>query len=132
MIYIILFLISFLFFLIIDLAWLGIFAKKTYQKYIGDNLSKKPKWIVAFIFYVIYNIFLVVFVIEPAIYNSNIYDAITYGASFGFITYATYDLTNYATLKSWSLNIVFIDIIWGSFLVSLVSLMTFITYGWLF
>lgn len=132
MIYIILFLISFLFFLIIDLAWLGIFAKKTYQKYIGDNLSKKPKWIVAFIFYVIYNIFLVVFVIEPAIYNSNIYGAIIYGASFGFITYATYDLTNYATLKSWSLNIVFIDIIWGSFLVSLVSLMTFITYGWLF
>jgi uncharacterized membrane protein len=62
------------------------------------------------------------FAIYPAVEKASVWQAIIYGILFGFFTYSTYDLTNYATLKGWPLNIVFIDIAWGSVLSGLVSL----------
>ena len=111
-----LFLIAFVVFFIIDMLWLGLIAKNVYQKFIGHLLKKDVNWVAAIIFYLLFIIGLVVFVIEPAVAKASLTDALLYGALFGLITYATYDLTNLATLKSWPIGITYIDLAWGTFL----------------
>ncbi|MGK0254052.1 MAG: putative membrane protein [Mariniflexile sp.] len=125
------YLLTFLVFLIIDMLWLGVIAKSIYQKYLGGFLSDNVNWTAAFIFYFIYVIGISIFAIYPSVNKDSVYNAIFMGALFGFFTYATYDLTNLATLKGWPLKIVFIDIIWGSILSALVSFSGFYIVKWL-
>ena len=108
-------------FLIIDLAWLGIIAKNIYQKYLGGFLSSTVNWYAAIIFYLLYILGISVFAIYPSVNKDSAVRAIMLGALFGFIAYATYDLTNLATIKDWPLPIVFIDMIWGAVLTAIVS-----------
>lgn len=103
-------------FFAIDLLWLGIIAKNLYSKYLGDFLADQVNWTAALIFYLLFIIGIFVFAIMPAVEKNELQYAIIYGALFGFFTYATYDLTNLATLKNWPLTIVFIDMAWGAFL----------------
>jgi uncharacterized membrane protein len=112
-------------FFIIDIIWLGVIAKNLYAKYLGEFLSDQVNWTAAIIFYLIFIAGILIFAIYPAIEKSSLTYAIIYGLLFGFFTYATYDLTNYATLKGWPLNIVFIDIIWGTLLSGMVSVSGF-------
>jgi len=112
-------------FLIIDLTWLGIIAKDLYRKYLGHYLTDNVNWTAAIIFYILFVIGISIFAIYPAINKNSALSAIILGALFGFFTYATYDLTNLATLKEWPLTIVIIDIIWGTFLAASVSLSGF-------
>jgi len=112
-------------FLIIDLTWLGIIAKDLYRKYLGHYLTDNVNWTAAIIFYILFVIGISIFAIYPAINKNSALSAIILGALFGFFTYATYDLTNLATLKEWPLTIVIIDIIWGTFLSASVSLSGF-------
>ena len=112
-------------FLIIDMAWLGLIAKNLYQKYLGDFLSDKVNWTAAFIFYLLYVVGISVFAIYPSVNQNSAMNAILMGGLFGFFAYATYDLTNSATLKGWPLPIVFIDIAWGVVLTAMVSLVGF-------
>lgn len=112
-------------FLIIDLAWLGLIAKDLYQKYLGDFMAEKVNWTAAIIFYLIYIVGISVFAIYPAVNMNSALNAALMGGLFGFFAYATYDLTNLATLKGWPLLIVFIDIAWGVVLTSMVSLSGF-------
>lgn len=112
---------TFIVFFLIDMAWLGFIAKGLYKKYLGGFMSEQINWPVAIIFYLLFVIGVFIFVILPAIEKDSIISAIKLGALFGLFTYATYDLTNLATLKNWPLNIVFIDIVWGSVLTSIVS-----------
>lgn len=112
-------------FLIIDLAWLGFIAKDLYKKYLGHYLTDNVNWTAAFIFYLLFVVGVSIFAIYPAVNKNSSLTAIILGALFGFFTYATYDLTNLATLKEWPLTIVFIDIAWGSFLTASVSLAGF-------
>jgi len=112
-------------FLIIDLAWLGLIAKNLYQKYLGSLLSDKVNWTAAIIFYLIYVVGISIFAIYPSVEKNSPTHALLFGALFGFFTYATYDLTNLATLKGWPLPIVFIDIAWGSALCAIVSISGF-------
>jgi uncharacterized membrane protein len=112
-------------FLIIDMAWLGFIAKDLYKKYLGTFLSEQVNWTAALIFYVLFVIGVFIFAILPSVEKNSHVSAITLGALFGFFTYATYDLTNLATLKNWPLNIVFIDILWGTFLTGIVSIAGF-------
>jgi uncharacterized membrane protein len=72
-----------------------------------------------------------IFVIYPSVKKGSVINAVLMGALFGFFTYATYDLTNLATLSGWPVTIVIIDIIWGSVLSSLVSLSGFYIVKWL-
>jgi len=109
-------------FFAIDMLWLGLVAKNIYQKHLGSLLSDKVNWPAAIIFYLIFIVGIFIFVINPSIEKHSVTRAIILGAVFGFISYATYDLTNYATLKGFPLNIVFIDLAWGAILTSLVSL----------
>ncbi len=125
------YLLTFVVFLLIDMLWLGIIAKNIYQKYLGDFLSDKVNWTAAFVFYFIYVAGISFFAIYPAVQKSSVCNAILMGALFGFFTYATYDLTNLATLKNWPLPIVFIDILWGIILSASVSLSGYYIVKWI-
>jgi uncharacterized membrane protein len=82
-------------------------------------------WTAAIIFYLIFIAGLIVFVIAPAVEKGEWMHALLFGALFGFITYATYDLTNLATLKEWPLLVSLVDMLWGAVLAASVSTITF-------
>ncbi len=115
------YILTFAVFFIIDMAWLGFVAKDIYKKYLGNLLSDNVNWIAAIIFYLLFVVGIFIFAIMPSVDKNSLQLAIILGALFGFFTYATYDLTNLATLKDWSLTIVFIDIVWGAVLTGIVS-----------
>ena len=117
------FLITFVVFMFVDLIWLGFVAKKLYSKYLGYIMSDKVNWSAAILFYVLFIIGLLVFVINPAKSVSN---ALLLGAFFGLVTYATYDLTNLATLKNWPIFITIIDLIWGTVLSASTSTISYL------
>ncbi|SEK73469.1 Uncharacterized membrane protein [Carnobacterium iners] len=121
--------IAFTIFLIIDLIWLGLVAKNLYKRELGFIMSDKPNWVAAIIFYLIFIAGLVFFVINPAIVSNSWTYALFAGMFLGFLTYATYDLTNLATLKNWPLKITIIDLIWGTTLGGSVSIITFFIAG---
>lgn len=112
-------------FLIVDLFWLVVISRKLYQKEIGFIMSSKPNWIAAAVFYFVFLLGIVFFVINPAVEKEQWLYALLAGAFFGFVTYATYDLTNLATLENWPIKITIIDLFWGSFIGGFVSTITF-------
>jgi uncharacterized membrane protein len=118
--------VAFAAFLVIDLVWLGFIANNLYRKYLGFIMRPSPNWTAAIVFYLLYLAGLVFFVINPAVEKSSWKFALLAGMFFGLITYATYDLTNLATLKDWPLLITVIDLIWGTTLGGLVSVITYI------
>ncbi len=118
-------------FLVIDLVWLGLVAKDLYRKYLGSFLSRDVNWTAAIIFYLLFIIGIFFFCILPAHAKQSLGTALLHGALFGFFTYATYDLTNLATLQNWPLPIVFIDIAWGSVLTASVSASGYGILKWL-
>lgn len=115
-------------FMAIDSIWLLYIAKDLYQKEIGHLLANNPNLIAALIFYLIFLFGLVYFVIEPNI-DKNVINIIVPSLLFGLITYATYDLTNLATLEKWPIKITIIDLIWGSFISMIVSILTHVVYN---
>ncbi len=126
------YLITFTVFIVIDLIWLGVIGQGIYQKYLGHLLKKDVNWIAAIIFYLLFILGLLVFVVGPAYLNEDILEAFLMGGLLGLIMYATYDLTNLATLKDWPLPITIIDLIWGTFLGSLTSGVAVILSLWIF
>ncbi len=112
-------------FLAIDLTWLGAIAKDRYNKALKQFLPKKFDLRKAFSFYLVYVVGLLVMVIVPAINADSLGIAMLRGAGFGFFTYATYDLTNWSTIKNWPTAITFQDIAWGAFLGWSVSTMSY-------
>jgi len=120
------FFVAFSTFLVIDGVWLALVAKKFYSKHLGYLMAKTPNFWAAGIFYLIYIIGLVVFVVSPSLKNGSLSSAILYGAFFGLCTYATYDLTNLATIKDWPLIITIVDLIWGTVLTASISAITFL------
>jgi uncharacterized membrane protein len=117
-------------FFAIDMVWLGFIAKNLYRKYLGSFLSETINWTAAIIFYLLFIVGIFYFAILPAVEKNSLAKAILGGALFGFFTYATYDLTNLATLKHWPLPIVFIDIAWGTILTGLVSTAGYFIVKW--
>lgn len=118
-------------FFAIDLLWLGVVAKDLYQKNLGHLLSPDVNWPAAFAFYFMYIAGIILFAVRPALADQSLFKAVLWGALFGFFTYATYDLTNLATLKAWPIKIVFIDIAWGVALCSLVASASYQIGRWL-
>ena len=113
-------------FFVIDMVWLVLVAKKFYQNQIGFLMKPDINWFAAIIFYLLFIAGLVIFVISPAVDKHSWVHAVIFGALFGLITYATYDLTNLATLKDWPLLVTFVDLIWGTVLASSISLITYL------
>lgn len=118
-------------FLVIDLVWLGVIAKGFYQNKLGFILSDQVNWPAAIVFYLIFIGGILFFAVRPAIDNNSWAQAVLLGALFGFFTYATYDLTNLATIRNWPLIVAVFDIIWGMCLCTLVSLASFGLAKWL-
>ena len=107
------------------MAWLVLVAKKFYQAQIGFLMKPDINWIAAIIFYLLFIAGLVTFVISPAVEKHSWVHAIIFGGLFGLITYATYDLTNLATLKDWPLLVTVVDLIWGTVLAASISGITY-------
>jgi len=118
--------IAFPVFLVIDMIWLGLVAKNFYAKHLGFLMKTNVNWTAAIIFYLLFIIGLVVFVITPALQKNSWVAALLLGALFGLITYATYDLTNLATIKNWPIIVTIIDLIWGTVLAASVSVVSFL------
>jgi uncharacterized membrane protein len=113
-------------FFAIDMVWLGFIAKNFYAKQIGGLMRPDINWTAAIIFYLIFIAGLVVFVITPAVLKSSWSHAVLMGAFFGFVCYATYDLTNLAVAKDWPVLVTIIDLIWGAVLAASVSVITYL------
>jgi uncharacterized membrane protein len=101
-------------FLVIDLVWLSVIAKSLYARYLGYLMAPKPNLLAAFVFYALFILGLLFFVINPALRQESWQVALFTGMFFGLVTYATYDLTNLATIRDWPILITIIDLIWGT------------------
>lgn len=112
-------------FLAIDMLWLTVIAKEFYAKQIGFLMKENVNFVAAFLFYLLFVVGVVVFVVTPSLEKESWLNALLFGALFGLITYATYDLTNLATIKDWPLLVTVIDLIWGSFIGAFVSTATY-------
>ena len=123
-----LFVTAFIIFLAIDFLWLGLIAKNVYSQELGSLMKPEVNFYAAFLFYAIFIVALTVFVIMPGIEAGSIWKVMLLGALFGLASYATYDLTNYATLANFPLKIVLIDLAWGTFLGTSTSTLTYIIY----
>ncbi|NVK35169.1 MAG: DUF2177 family protein [Rhodobacteraceae bacterium] len=103
-------------FLGIDYIWLTRVAKTFYFDRLGDIILDSPRMGAAVGFYAIYVVGILIFAVLPALKSGNLGSALIYGALFGFFAYGTYDMTNYATLRSWSLTVSAVDMAWGTVL----------------
>lgn len=112
-------------FFAIDMVWLGLIAKNFYRTKLSHVLSPDVVWPAAIVFYLIYIAGIVYFAVNPALKDASWQDALLKGALLGGLCYATYDLTNMATIAKWPIEIVVVDIIWGIVLTGSVSLITF-------
>ena len=112
-------------FAIIDAIWLKT-MNPFYRRQIGDLMADRPNLGYAVVFYVIYIAGIVFFALRPALDGGSWLGAVGYGAALGAFAYATYDLTNAATLKTWPWQLVVVDILWGAALTALATLA-----GWL-
>jgi len=112
-------------FFAIDMVWLGLIAKNFYSNQIGFLMKSEINWPAAVVFYLLFVVGLVVFVIAPAMEKNSWVHALLFGALFGLITYATYDLSNLATLKGWPVLVTVVDLAWGATLAASVSTATY-------
>ena len=113
-------------FLAIDMVWLGLVARTIYQKYLGFLLTPTTNWIAALLFYLLFILGILVFVVVPGLEKNSLKGTLLRAALFGLITYATYDLTNLATVKNWPVLITVIDMAWGTVLSVVVSYISFL------
>jgi len=98
----------------LDLLWLGVIAKPLYLQGIGHLMADKPNVAAAVLFYALFGLGLVVFAVLPAGPALGWGRTMAMAALFGFFAYATYDLTNLATLKQWPIGLSLLDISWGA------------------
>ena len=122
---------TFIIFLAIDFVWLSTMTNFFYKKQLGPLLAANPNLFAAGIFYAIYIFGLLALVVIPAAEQNSLVKAILLGAIFGLVCYATYDLTNQATLKHWPTIVTAVDIVWGITLSTLVSVGGFFLARWI-
>ena len=101
-------------FLVVDLVWLTQIARQFYASMLGDLLLEQPNVGIAVGFYLVYVLGIIIFAVAPALKTGELQTALIYGCLFGFFAYATYDLTNLATLKGWPVMMAVVDIAWGT------------------
>jgi uncharacterized membrane protein len=129
--YLKLYLITLAAFLSIDMLWLGLVARTLYRNYLGFLMAPKVNWLAAIIFYLLFVLGLLIFVVLPGVKENALGATLLRAALFGLITYATYDLTNLATLKDWPVFITVVDMAWGTVLSVAVGTIGFMAGKWL-
>ncbi len=118
-------------FLVLDGIWLSIMAGALYRPALGPIMLDKPVLWAAVLFYVIYLGGVVVLAVQPALGAGGWASAARSGAVLGFVAYATYDLTNQATLRNWSVHLTILDLIWGTFVTTTAATAATLITGWL-
>ncbi|MFP4126079.1 MAG: DUF2177 family protein [Alphaproteobacteria bacterium] len=113
-------------FLVVDAIWLGLVARDFYASRLGDMMKSPVDLKIAAGFYAVYVIGIVIFAVAPALAADAWRTALVKGALFGFFAYATYDLTNLATLEGWPVTVTVVDVVWGTGLTAGSALMGFI------
>lgn len=108
-------------FFAVDMVWLGVVAKTFYRKHLGYLMAPKVGWPAALLFYLLFIAGLVVFAVRPGLAAGGPGKALLLGALLGLVSYATYDLTNQATVKDWPVIVTVVDLVWGTALGGLVS-----------
>jgi uncharacterized membrane protein len=111
--------------LALDGLWLGLLAKDFYRQGLGHLMADSPRWLPALLFYLLYPVGLMVFAVLPQgqdVLPQELAPALLRGALFGFFAYATYDLSNWATLKDWPATVSLVDVAWGTFASCLATL----------
>jgi uncharacterized membrane protein len=119
-------------FFALDMLWLGVISKNYYKEKLGFLLSPDPNWAAAIVFYLLYIAGILFFAINPAFKDSSWQTALLNGAILGGLCYATYDLTNMATIAKWPAAIVVVDITWGAVLTGAVSTATYFIVSTIF
>jgi uncharacterized membrane protein len=122
---------SLLVFLVVDFIWLGWVAQSFYHRQLGELLSQRVNWPAAIAFYLIYIVGLMIFCVAPALNRTSLVNAMVLGGLYGFFTYATYELTNYALIQNWPAALVPVDIAWGVLLCTVVSAGGYMVGQWL-
>jgi uncharacterized membrane protein len=108
-------------FFAIDMVWLGLISKNFYATQLGYLMRSPINWSAAVVFYLLFIVGILFFAVYPAIQAHSILRALYMGMLFGFFTYATYDLTNYATIRDWPFMVTIVDMIWGTVLCGAVA-----------
>lgn len=129
--YIKLYFITFAAFLAIDAVWLALVARTFYRRYLDWLMSANPNWIAALLFYLLFVVGVLVFVVIPGVEEDSLRTTLWRAALFGLVAYATYDLTNLATVKDWPLTITIVDMVWGTALSTAVAYVGFVAGKWL-
>jgi len=123
---ILLYAISTVIFFAIDMVWLGLVARSFYKQKLGFLLSANVNWTAALVFYFIYIAGILYFAVIPSLRDSSWHTALLNGCILGLLCYATYDLTNMATIDRWPLEVVIVDIVWGIILTGSVATLTYL------
>ena len=108
-----------------DFVWLSTMGAALYRAKLGDLLAPSVRLAPAIVFYLAYPVGIVVFATLPALRSESWLAALGLGALFGALAYATYDLTNFATLRTWSLQITVLDIVYGAVASALAALVAY-------
>ena len=103
----------------LDFVWLSRVAIGFYRSQIGETLRDRPNMLAAGLFYLFYIAGIVYFAVLPGLQKDSLAVACLNGALLGLIAYGTYDMTNLATLKNWSLSVSIVDMLWGTVLTAL-------------
>jgi uncharacterized membrane protein len=98
---------------VLDAAWLSTMVPLFYRPRLGALLLPRPVWWAAIAFYLLYGAGIVLFAVLPGIRAESLPRAVLLGAALGLVAYATYDLTNQATLRDWPVMITGLDLVWG-------------------
>jgi len=118
---VLLYLITLAVFFLVDMVWLGVVAKSFYRRHLGPLMAPKVGWPAAVLFYLLFIGGLLVFAVRPGLAAGDPLRALVLGAFLGLVSYATYDLTNLATLKDWPVVVTIVDLVWGTVLGGAVS-----------
>lgn len=118
-------------FFAIDLVWLSTATSRIYAPYLGDLLAPKPNLPVAAVFYLFYVVGILALAVVPGLREGAIMGALWRGALFGLLAYATYDLTNLATIRDWPWQVSVIDMVWGTTLNTVVAGAGYLAGRWL-
>ena len=118
-------------FFALDFTWIAIATSRLYQPFLGNLLAEKPNLAVAGVFYLVYVVGIVALAVVPSLHDGNVVGALWRGALLGLLAYATYDLTNLATIQGWPWQVSAIDLVWGTALNSAVAVAGFYAAHWL-
>ncbi len=116
-------------FLAFDAVWIKFVANEFYKAQLGSLLATKPRFGPAVVFYLLYIAGIVIFALDPALVQASFSYALGHGALLGLLMYATYDLTNQATLKRWPAAVTYVDMTWGTVVTAVVTVLTFLIFN---